>query len=61
MDADTSDIDAQIAKLQEEKRRKLELAERAQRERDKAAAKVLVGSTPTKKRIRGESIVEDHS
>lgn len=54
-DADTADIDAQIAKLQEQKWRKVEQAERAERERQRAAEQILVGSTPTKKRPRGES------
>ena len=52
-DADTADLDAQIAKLQEQKRRKVEQAERLERERQRAAEQVLVGSTPTKKRPRG--------
>jgi minichromosome maintenance protein 10 len=54
MDADTADLDAQIAKLQEERRRKLAIAERAQREREKEEAKVLIGLTPTKKKVSSD-------
>ena len=50
MEADTADIDAQIAKLLEERGRKLAQAERAQREQEKEQQKVLVGHTPTKKK-----------
>jgi len=50
MEADTADLDAQIAKLQEEKRRKLAIAERARLENEKEEAKVLVGLTPTKRK-----------
>ena len=50
MEANTADIDAQIAKLLEERGKKLAQAERAQREQEKEQQKVLVGHTPTKKK-----------
>ena len=54
MDADTSDLDAQIAALQAQKTRKLELAEKARLAREKEEAKVLIGSTPTKSVKHGQ-------
>ena len=46
--ADTADIDAQIAALQDLRAKVLAKAERTKREKEAEEAKVLVGSTPTK-------------
>lgn len=60
MDLDTASIDAQIAKLQAERQRKIDLADRARREQEKQEARVLIGSTPTKKKPRRESSAVPH-
>jgi uncharacterized protein YqfA (UPF0365 family) len=50
MSVDTSDIDTQIATLQAEKAKKLAIAEREARRKEMEENKVLVASTPGKKR-----------
>lgn len=47
-DLDTADLDAQIAQLEALKAARIAKAEVLARQREKEAAKVLVGSTPTK-------------
>lgn len=47
-DLDTSDLDAQIAKLQEERAKRMAKAEAEQRRAEASAATVLIGATPTK-------------
>jgi hypothetical protein len=56
---DTSDLDAQIAALQAEKARKVAIAERAQRQKEKEEARTLIGSTPTKGTSRGTAIFSE--
>lgn len=47
-DLDTADLDAQIARLQEERAKRMAKAAAAQRKEDASAAKILIGATPTK-------------
>lgn len=47
-DTDTADLDAQIAKLQEERARRMAKAAAEQRRAEASAAKILIGATPTK-------------
>ncbi|KAK4686314.1 minichromosome maintenance protein 10, partial [Tremellales sp. Uapishka_1] len=54
---DVADLDAQIAALQAVKQRKLAKAAEAQRAKDAEAARILVGSTPVKSKVR--KIVDD--
>lgn len=49
---DIDDLDVKIAKLQEEKARRLASAEKARREKEAEEARILIGSTPTKKKPR---------
>lgn len=49
MTVDTADIDAQIALLQAEKEKKLEVARRQQERQAREDAKILIASTPGKK------------
>jgi len=51
--ADTVDLDAQIAALQAERAKKVAIAERVQRQKEKEDAKVLIGSTPVKTATKG--------
>lgn len=47
-DLDTTDLDAQIARLQEERAKRMAKAEAEQRLAEASAAKILIGATPTK-------------
>ncbi|EJT49372.1 hypothetical protein A1Q1_01574 [Trichosporon asahii var. asahii CBS 2479] len=47
-DLDTTDLNAQIARLQEERAKRMAKAEAEQRRAEASAAKVLIGATPTK-------------
>lgn len=51
-DLDTADLDAQIARLQEERAKRMAKAEGEQRRAEASAAKVLIGATPTKGKLR---------
>ena len=56
MEADTSDLDAQIAALQAQRARKVQHAERIHRDRQRESEKILVGTTPTKRAVKGNFI-----
>lgn len=55
-DVDTADLDAEMAKIAALKAKRIEVARRAQREREKEAAKILIDSTPTKKGEEPEKV-----
>lgn len=58
---DTTDIDAQIAALVEQKQRAIDDAERKKRRQDKEKERILVGATPTKKGELPEDFDSVHS